>query len=47
MTDGDWRCLRPAWERWLDPKNFDAEGRQIELLGTLTGPCLVTRDPMV
>ena len=19
MTDGDWRCLEPAWRRWLDP----------------------------
>lgn len=47
MTDCDWRCLRPAWERWLDQKNFDAEGRQIEALGALTAPCLVARDPMV
>ena len=28
MTDGDWRCLKPAWEAWLEPANFDAEGRQ-------------------
>ena len=28
MTDGDWAWLKPAWEAWLDPANFDAEGRQ-------------------
>ena len=28
MTDGDWPCLKPAWEAWLDPANFDADGRQ-------------------
>ncbi|MFO1143879.1 MAG: GNAT family protein [Amaricoccus sp.] len=45
MTDGDWRCLRPAWEAWLDPANFDAEGRQRQALGVLTGPCRVVTDP--
>ena len=33
MTDGDWRCLKPAWEAWLDPANFDADGRQRQALG--------------
>ena len=28
MTDGDWACLKPAWEAWLDPANFDAGGQQ-------------------
>lgn len=28
MTDGDWPTRRVAFERWLDPANFDAEGRQ-------------------
>ncbi|HVL19593.1 MAG TPA: GNAT family protein, partial [Amaricoccus sp.] len=37
MTDGDWRCLRPAWRTWLDPANFDADGRQRRRLGDLTG----------
>lgn len=41
MTDGDWACLRPAWEAWLDPGNFDADGRQRRALGSLTGPCRV------
>lgn len=44
MTDGDWRCLRPAWEAWLDPANFDADGRQRRALGALTGPCRVASD---
>lgn len=45
MTDGDWACLRPAWEAWLDPSNFDGEGRQRRALGTLTGPCRAASDP--
>jgi RimJ/RimL family protein N-acetyltransferase len=28
ITDTDWPRLRVAFERWLDPGNFDAEGRQ-------------------
>ena len=46
MTDGDWRCLRPAWEKWLAPENFDEEGRQRQALGTLTAPCRVASDPL-
>jgi RimJ/RimL family protein N-acetyltransferase len=45
MTDGDWRGLRPAWQAWLDPANFDAEGRQRRRLGELTVPWLVASDP--
>ncbi len=45
MTGADWTCLRPAWEAWLDPANFDAEGRQIQRLGALTAPCRVASDP--
>lgn len=47
MTDGDWRCLRPAWETWLDAANFDADGRQRQSLRNLTAPCRVTSDPRV
>ena len=32
MTDGDWSRRRPAYERWLAPENFDADGRQREPL---------------
>lgn len=35
MTDGDWAALRPVYEAWLDPANFDAEGRQRRRLGEL------------
>lgn len=28
MTDGDWALLRPGYQRWLDPLNFDADGQQ-------------------
>lgn len=28
MTDGDWAGLRPGYEAWLDPSNFDALGGQ-------------------
>ena len=45
MTDGDWRRLKPAWEAWLDPANFDAGGRQRRSLAALTAPCRVASDP--
>jgi RimJ/RimL family protein N-acetyltransferase len=45
MTDADWACLKPAWEAWLDPGNFDAAGRQRRRLGELTTPCRVASDP--
>ena len=28
MIDRDWPAIRAAFEAWLDPANFDAEGRQ-------------------
>jgi RimJ/RimL family protein N-acetyltransferase len=28
VIDSEWPTLRAAFERWLDPSNFDAEGRQ-------------------
>jgi RimJ/RimL family protein N-acetyltransferase len=28
MTDAEWPALRAGYERWLDPGNFDAAGRQ-------------------
>ncbi|MCC7274791.1 MAG: GNAT family N-acetyltransferase [Alphaproteobacteria bacterium] len=37
ITDQEWPAVRSAFERWLDPANFDAEGRQRLSLGTLTG----------
>lgn len=28
MTDGDWPSARASFETWLDPANFDSDGRQ-------------------
>jgi hypothetical protein len=28
ILDGEWPAVRSALERWLDPSNFDAAGRQ-------------------
>ena len=36
--DTEWPALRAAFERWLDPANFDAAGRQSERLSDLTAP---------
>ena len=33
MLDGEWPARKAAFERWLDPANFDAEGRQLRALG--------------
>jgi RimJ/RimL family protein N-acetyltransferase len=38
MTDRDWSDLAAAHRAWLDPANFDADGRQRIPLGALTGP---------
>lgn len=32
MLDGEWPLRRAAFERWLDPANFDRDGRQITAL---------------
>lgn len=40
MVDDDWPALKAAYERWLDPANFDASGRQLTSLGDLTARAL-------
>jgi RimJ/RimL family protein N-acetyltransferase len=35
VLDSEWPALRTAFERWLDPANFDAEGRQRAGLASL------------
>ena len=35
IIDRDWPALRARFERWLDPGNFDAEGRQRARLAAL------------
>jgi RimJ/RimL family protein N-acetyltransferase len=37
MTNDDWPAARAAFERWLDPGNFDHAGRQKESLAALNG----------
>ena len=36
MTDRDWPAIRSGFERWLDPSNFDAGGRQRLSLAAVT-----------
>ena len=36
ITDARWPALRAAFETWLDPLNFDADGEQRERLTDLT-----------
>jgi RimJ/RimL family protein N-acetyltransferase len=38
MLDGEWPACRAAFELWLAPENFDAEGRQRRSLAALRGP---------
>jgi RimJ/RimL family protein N-acetyltransferase len=38
--DKDWPTLREAFLRWLDPSNFDEQGRQRTRLSALTAPVL-------
>ncbi|HLN79007.1 MAG TPA: GNAT family protein [Nocardioidaceae bacterium] len=35
MLDSEWPEVRARHERWLDPVNFDADGRQYQRLATL------------
>jgi RimJ/RimL family protein N-acetyltransferase len=37
-VDREWPALRAAFETWLAPENFDAEGRQRLALSSLTAP---------
>lgn len=36
IIDRDWPALRAAYDRWLDPDNFDVQGTQRSRLSTLT-----------
>jgi len=37
MTDADFARLRPTYDAWLDPSNFDDEGRQRRSLSGFSG----------
>ena len=41
--DAEWPVLQTAFETWLAPSNFDADGRQRTRLSDLTAPVLVAR----
>lgn len=40
MIDREWPALKAAFEEWLDPSNFDADGRQKRSLQSLTAEAL-------
>lgn len=40
MTDEEWPRLKAAYERWLNPANFDAKGQQKVALAELTAAAL-------
>lgn len=44
VIDSDWPDIRSCYETWLDPSNFDAEGRQKQSLSALTAPFLFKTD---
>ncbi|MGD1927119.1 MAG: GNAT family N-acetyltransferase [Paracoccaceae bacterium] len=41
--DSEWPALKAAFETWLDPENFDADGQQRQSLSDLTQPILVAK----
>lgn len=43
--DAEWPRLQTAFEVWLAPENFDANGHQRQSLATLTAPIRVSADP--
>lgn len=47
VIDGEWPGLREAYEVWLAPRNFDAEGRQRERLSDLTRLVRGGADPLL
>jgi hypothetical protein len=32
MIDSEWLALKQAYQSWLSPENFDADGQQIQKL---------------
>ena len=43
--DKEWPALKEAFEAWLSPNNFTADGTQLERLGDLTGLVRAASDP--
>ena len=46
ITDDEWPRLEPVLRRWLDPANFDAQGRQLLSLSRLTASLLRAAPPV-
>jgi RimJ/RimL family protein N-acetyltransferase len=44
MIDSEWPALKRAYEQWLAPENFDAEGRQVRALADRIAEARGTRD---
>lgn len=44
--DREWPALRDAFDRWLDPSNFDDDGSQRQRLSDLTSPIISCFDPL-
>ena len=36
MIDSEWNARQACFEKWLDPDNFDVEGKQIQTLSSMT-----------
>ena len=47
IVDRDWPALAEAYQRWLDPANFDGRGRQRLHLGDLTRPTIARAEAEV
>jgi len=45
--DSEWPALSEAYRVWLDPTNFDKDGRQIERLSDVTALVRVASDPVL
>ena len=44
MLDGEWPARRRAFERWLDPANFDSDGRQRLALSDLNATLILAAE---
>ncbi len=47
VIDGEWPGLSAAFDRWLAPENFDADGRQRRSLSDLTRDLRAATDPAI
>lgn len=45
ILDRDWPTAKAAFETWLAPENFDAQGQQKQRLSDLTAPIVESRWP--